>query len=133
MKSKIFFLVLLTGSFFISCSGREDYLDDDSQINNPGTFSNLIIEAPTFGEVLKPGSTYQIKWSFPSTIKKIQIRLYRKEELKSIIAIAYENNGAFNWTIPNNIINSVHYRIKIFNVDSPGFEAMSDYFYVLNQ
>ena len=133
MKAKLFFFVLITGILFISCSGREDYLDDDSQINNPGTFSNLVIEAPTFGEVLRPGSTYSIKWSFPSTIKKIQIRLYRKEELKSIIAVAYENTGSFKWTIPVNIINSVHYRIKIFNVDSPGFEVMSDYFYVLNQ
>jgi hypothetical protein len=134
MKSKkIFFVLIFLSIFhFIACSDREG-ISKHSNITGPSTPPNLVVESPSNGDILRPGLSYQIKWSFPTSIQKVTIQLWRKREFKSIIANAYSNTGNYNWKIPQDILNSIHYRIKICDYDSPDFEATSNYFAVLIQ
>lgn len=56
---------------------------------------------------------------FPPVCKKIAISLYRKGVLQTNIRFSLDNSNQFEWTIPNDIFQSVHYKLKISDVDHP--------------
>ncbi|MDF1612943.1 hypothetical protein [Stygiobacter electus] len=72
----------------------------------------------------------KIKWQLSNEVKKVQIILFKKEALIDYLAISFPNIGEFNWNIPKNFTNSIHYRIKIIAIDYPRINALSDYFYI---
>lgn len=117
-------------TLFLGCSER--FINEPAEENIPGTEQNLEIKviSPKFGEVLTQGTSKTIEWSFPSASKRLQIKLYRKAEMKNIISLAAENNGRYIWQIPSDLRGSVHYRIEIFDIDSPVKSAISEYFYI---
>lgn len=133
MKTKIFFAAVLFFSILIfnSCS-RNDLVGPEKGPgdSNQTIIDNMRILSPQAGVTWKPGTVQKITWSFPDVVKKVQIKLYKKQELKSILAIAYENTGSFEWKIPIDIVNSNHYRIEVFDVDAPILTKLSEYFYI---
>jgi hypothetical protein len=132
MRNKSFwtiFILLFTISFF-GCSDRSTEPSEQVQ-NYPQVPNTKIITSPAFGEIIKPGTSYTIRWSYLSEFGKVQIKLYRKQELKAILATALVSNGSFVWNVPLDIQKSVHYRIKITSVDIPTISALSDYFKIL--
>jgi Kre9/KNH-like N-terminal Ig-like domain len=91
--------------------------------NDPGYITTdfeptekIIVSSPAKGEFYEPGELVQIKWltSF-STIPKINIYLYRKSVQQRVIIQNLSNNGSYNWRIPDEIDNSIHYTVKIVN------------------
>lgn len=127
---KNFMYTLAICIIFLGCSDR--FINDPEEENITGTEQSLEIKiiSPKFGEVLTQGTSKTIEWNFPSESKRLQIRLYRKTELKNIISLAAENNGKYIWQIPSDLRGSVHYRIEIFDIDSPIKSALSEYFYI---
>ncbi|MCW8805512.1 MAG: GPI anchored serine-threonine rich family protein [Ignavibacteriaceae bacterium] len=117
MKSVYFVLIeLVISTFFFS--GCRQILEDgeppDSIIQPPIEATKLIVNKPTFGTIYSPGDSLRIEWVAP-TIKEIDIQLYRKSDYKFTLIENLENNGKFNWKIPNNISPSNHYLIKIIS------------------
>ncbi|MBM4170503.1 MAG: hypothetical protein FJ214_01365 [Ignavibacteria bacterium] len=129
-KSSWLVLVLIFSIGFLNCSDRSTEPNEQVKIY-PQIPNSQIITSPSHGEIIKPGTTYTIRWSYLSDFGKVQIKLYRKEELKAILATALESNGTFVWKVPIDIQNSVHYRIKITCLDVPTVSALSDYFYIV--
>ncbi len=135
MKTKILFAAILFFSVLIfnSCSRNELVGPEQPPNGSDQTIINsLRILSPQSGVMWKPGTVQKITWSFPDVVKKVQIKLYKKQELRSILAIAYENTGSFEWKIPSDILNSVHYRIEVYDVDAPILTKLSEYFYITN-
>ena len=73
----------------------------------------LLITSPKFGDVYMPGETIEIKWISSSSVEKVDIMLFRKYELKKLLAQQLINNNKFRWKIPLSINHSLHYIIKI--------------------
>ncbi|MCL4549111.1 MAG: GPI anchored serine-threonine rich family protein [Bacteroidetes bacterium] len=134
MKAKLFFttILLFLVLIFNSCS-RTDLVGPEkiSNDNNQTILDSLRIFSPQAGITWQPGTVQKITWSFPDVVKKVQIRLYKKQELRSILAIAYKNTGSFEWQIPAEILNSNHYRIQVFDVDAPILTKLSEYFFIV--
>lgn len=125
---KIFLLIFFV--IIISCTQREELITQNEEIPINVSNNDLKIISPKYGETWKPGTTQKIKWELSSEVKKVQLIIYKKENLIQHLAISYPNIGEFNWNIPNNFVNSVHYRIKIIAVDVPRIFSLSDYFYI---
>ncbi|MFA7288372.1 MAG: Ser-Thr-rich GPI-anchored membrane family protein [Melioribacteraceae bacterium] len=124
---KKYFLFILFSALFLSC-GRVD----ESNPVIPVAPSDVVqVLSPKYGEYFHPGDEVAIKWSFPERISSVNILLYRKTELKTIIAAGIKNNGVYNWIIPDIINRSVHYRIEVRNANDSSFTTLSDYFYIV--
>ena len=135
MKTKIINVVFLISlSILLSCSGRDDgFQSDDSFVLSPIDESLMKISAPSRNETLEPGTTLKVKWSFPSNIHSVQITLYRKREFKAVLSVMCENTGYYEWTIPADFPNSVHYRVNIAVYDNLDINKFSEYFFILKQ
>lgn len=132
--AKNIFLLFIISLLTLSCSSRDDdwNVNDNPLISPIGNYQ-LKISTPEPGETWKPGTTQVITWSFPESIDKVQIILYRKDELKMFLTVNTENTGKFEWKIPAQFLNSVHYRIKIVAYDLPLINKTSDYFFILDR
>lgn len=89
---------------------------------------HISIIAPQLGEVWKPGTINSIRWSSTGSITKVKIELYKKTEMREALAVSIPNNGSLIWTIPPDILKSVHYAVKISNVENPEQFAFSNTF-----
>ena len=135
MKTKalsvVFFISILV---LFSCSGRDNEIqNDDAFILSPIDVSQLQISSPVKNETLEPGTALKIKWFFPQNITTVQISLYRKSEFKQLLSVKTNNTGSYDWIIPPDFKNSVHYRIKIAVYDNPAINKFSDYFFVTSR
>lgn len=133
MRTRLLLAAFILVSIFVfsSCTRNELVAPEKvSNNNNQDVLNSLQIVSPLPGETWKPGTVQKITWSFPDVVKKVQIRLYKKTELRSILAIAYDNTGSFEWNIPADILKSNHYRVEIFDVDAPILTKLSEYFFI---
>jgi len=110
----LIYLLLLTGCRQIFGDGNQT----ESIVQAPIEAENIIVQSPVKGSIWNPGDTIGIKWIAP-TIKKIDIRLYRKSEYKLTITENLENTGKFDWIIPVEIQLSNHYVVKIISHNNP--------------
>ncbi len=113
-----------------SCAKHEAVVEPGSDtILEPSPNVNVIF--PQEGENLLPGKTYTIQWTAPQAVNKVSITLYRKGVLQKEIKISLENSNKFEWTIPNDIFQSAHYKIKISDLSHPDWNfGWSGNFYV---
>jgi len=78
--------------------------------------SEITLTFPNGGEVLNPGTTYQITWNptvFPQT-EKVDIALYKGGVLVDTVLYSSANNdGSHNWEIGNFFVPASDYRIRI--------------------
>jgi hypothetical protein len=82
----------------------------------------IIVNTPEHGSIWERGDVIIIKWIAPS-IEKIKIQLFRKTNLKLTIDAGTENDGLYEWTIPDDIPLSNHYLFKLSSQnDSDIFE-----------
>ncbi|MCX7874655.1 MAG: GPI anchored serine-threonine rich family protein [Melioribacteraceae bacterium] len=123
-------ILLLITILFVSCTQREELIIPEEIIHYDIQSNDLKILSPKYGETWKTGTTQKIKWTLSSEIKKVQIILFKKDNLIEVIANSYPNNGEFNWNIPKGFTNSVHYKIKIIAMDVPRINSTSEYFYI---
>ncbi|MBT8377625.1 MAG: GPI anchored serine-threonine rich family protein [Ignavibacteria bacterium] len=116
-------LTLLLILFFTGC--RQFFGDGqqpESIVQPLNETSKIVVTAPKHGTIWKKGDVIDIKWIAPS-IEKIKIQLFRKSNYELTISSNTENDGLYEWSIPNDIPLSNHYVFKVSNQnDSNEFE-----------
>ena len=115
MNSLKIILILLFVLQFNAC--RQIFGDGeqaDSIVQPPNEAEKIIITSPVNGSIWQKGDVIKIKWIAP-TIEKIRIQLYRKSTYNLTIAGNIENNGTYEWVIPDDIPLSNHYLFKVSN------------------
>lgn len=130
MKSIIFIVttLLIISICIVSCSRIfRDSEPPESIVQPPLEASKIVVVEPIFGIVYSSGDTLCIKWTAP-TISKISLKLYRKSEYKLAIIENIENNGSFDWMIPNNIPHSNHYLVKVMSHNNENIYEFSGQF-----
>jgi hypothetical protein len=122
-------LFLFSTLFLLSC----DRITSNSDVPDYqfSTSTTLKVVAPAYGENLKPGTTYRVRYDVPPEIPYVTIALYRKSSFQFNIAEKVANSGTIEWTVPADIVNSVHYRLKIYDSNFPSiYYAFGENFYV---
>lgn len=130
MKNCFNYLSLLALALvFLSCrsSTTSSYEPDTGN----SVTSLVSFHSPEEGENWKPGTTHQIQWSFSREVEKINIYLYRKDQLKLTIAEDIDNKNQFEWTVPNVIDYSHHYRISVVDRLQKETGNFSNYFFII--
>lgn len=110
-NSKEIFYYLFTAFLFMILFSSCD--KDSSDENNP-TFAILF---PNGDDLLEKGKSYVIEWSGESN-DNIKIELYNSDTIIYTIVNSTENDGQFNWQVPDNIDVGIHYNIQIFGNDN---------------
>jgi len=130
MKRLAVFLSAAAIAVFCSCS-RISPDNSVEPVSVIGSDETLLITSPYAGENLKPGNTYTIQWDIPSAVKNVGIALYRKKNYTSTIVDSTSNSGVMQWSVPSDIIQSVHYQIKIYDTRYPDINYIwSSNFYI---
>jgi len=110
--------IILFLFFALSIAGCRQIFGDREQpeliVQPPDEAEKIIITSPVHGSIWKKGDVIKIKWIAP-TIENIKIQLYRKSTYKLTIAVNIENNGIYEWVIPDDIEFSNHYLFKVSN------------------
>lgn len=125
--------IILTELLIIGCfsSGCRQIFGDseppESIVQPPFETMNIIVSEPRFGTIKNPGETLSIEWTAPR-IRKIDIQLFRKSEFKLTLIEDLENEGRFDWEIPNDIPLSNHYLLKIMSHTNNDIYDLSEQF-----
>ena len=93
--------------------------------------STILVTSPLFASIWKPGESLKIRW-IATSIRKIDIQLFRKNNYQFTIIENIENTGSFDWLIPTDINISNHYKVKIINHSNPEVYKLSDRFGIQN-
>ncbi len=120
MKCKIYKVVLSAAILivlFTGCNQLPEGANDSGFITTDfETVKKIVVSLPVNGDIYEPGESVQVKWSSSfSNISNIDIYLYKKTALRKTLAQNLVNQGSYTWLIPNVIVNSVHYKIKVVN------------------
>lgn len=116
-KSVLLLCVSLFSTLFLLSCGRIAHSTEPDYSFTADV--SLKVVAPVYGENLKPGTTYTIKYDVPSEITRVTIALYRKSAFQFNIVENAANTGEQKWTVPEDISNSVHYKLKIYDSKYP--------------
>lgn len=98
----------------------------------PDYLNAFIIISPERASFWKPRDMMEIKWVTSGSVEKVDIQLYRKTTLIKDLKNNLKNDGSFIWYIPDNIDNSLHYQIKIINLNNLDEHELSDKFAIKN-
>ncbi|RMD51481.1 MAG: hypothetical protein D6830_00290 [Ignavibacteria bacterium] len=128
MKVKNIILVFILVLISSACrQGENDLLD-----NNAIRYAILLeVSQPKAQDIYHPGDIVPIKWRVLSEMKNVSLQLYKKTEMITIIAPPMRNTGSFEWTIPADINQSHHYKIRVTNPENPDQHNYSEVFYIL--
>ena len=107
----IFFLLLWTGVLYQQAGAKK---------------SSINVLYPNGGEVLKTGSTTNIRWQSQGVDGKVIIILYKKGIKHSVIAKQTVNSGIFRWKIPRNLPGGKNYRVRIRSLKNLAVNDFSD-------
>ncbi len=131
METKIMILLLFVCILFVlACNRINDPHSEDVFSINPVDLTELKVYSPSYQQIITPGSILKIKWYFPENVDFVQIALYRKDSRTEIITIKTPNTGYYEWKIPEDFRNSVHYRINISVYNTPVINKFSEYFFI---
>ncbi len=133
-KTHLSLTVLLIFMLFsmISCHS-EQLVTSPPQISEITVFeSKLPVISPKEWETWYMQNTYVIKWKPTEEVKYVKIELVRKFKPKHIIIEEIENTGFFEWEIPTGLHPSLHYRIKISDIQNPKIVNYSEEFAIKN-
>jgi hypothetical protein len=114
MKRSVLLLLvsLFAVLFLISC--EQFGSSNEVTQNEQSVEMKLEVTAPVFGERLKPGESYFIKYRLPNEVLRVNIALYEKSSFKLYIAKSIGNTGEIKWTVPTNISASDQYKILVY-------------------
>ncbi len=132
MRAIIIFVTVLISFIFISCRVNSTPGGGGSDLIVSNVAVDINITSPEASELWKPGTQQLITWNISHEISNVKIELYKKDEYRLTIAENAGSESGFQWTIPNNLPASHHYRIKIINKLKPVEYSFSNYFYILD-
>ncbi len=111
----------------IDYAATEDY-SDNFEIEDPRT---IIVAVPDSTTTWTMEDTETINWTSTGIIANVKIELYASSFLILEIAASTSNDGSFNWTIPDTLVNYTVYVIKISDVLDPTIYDDSDPFSII--
>jgi len=86
---------------------------------------SIIIISPTGGELWHKGEKHTITWNTENAGSTVNIELYKNEKKYSTIISDLNNQGSYNWQIPNDL-PSGSYQIKITSSQYADVYAFSE-------
>jgi hypothetical protein len=108
-----------------------DYTEPDTVVE-PVYLNAFVFTSPERASFWKPGTIMEIKWITSGSIEKIDVQLYKKSSFIKNLGNNVDNYGLFSWHIPNDIMHSVHYHIKIINHNNPDEYELSGRFAIID-
>ena len=75
--------------------------------------AKLKVLSPNGGEIWQTGSNKVIRWSSEDVVGSISIELFRSNNSITKITNSTNNNGAFDWVIPDALSANTNYKIKV--------------------
>ena len=130
---------LVPGVFSTECLVRISDIDGDPQDTGDATFSiieentgALTLTSPNGGESLQSGSQHEITWNSTGNINTIIIK-YSPDNGSSWITIipSTENDGSFNWTIPDTPSDECLVRISESDDDYSPYDVSDAVFSII--
>ena len=102
----------------------EDY-SDNFEIEDPRSITVVVPDSSTSWIM---GDTEAINWTSTGTIANVKIELYAGGFVILEIAASTPNDGSFDWTIPNTLVNYTSFVIRISDVLDPTLYDESEEF-----
>jgi hypothetical protein len=90
--------------------------------------SFISIRSPEYGAKYRPGEAINIKWESTTSVERVNIEIFKKDQSRGTIAYQISNEGQYNWYIPIDFLLSVHYKIKITSSRNPEVFSYSGVF-----
>jgi len=120
-KTRLSLFVLMILLLFAATSCHDEQLvTSPPQISEITVFeSKLPVISPKEWETWYMQNTYVIKWKPTEEVKYVKIELVRKFKPKYTIVTETENTGYWEWEVPGYLNPSLHYRIKISDLENP--------------
>jgi hypothetical protein len=106
---------------------------EDNSSTSDDTEQVIYVTSPLIGAIYNPGDTLNIIWESSLNIKSVNITIFKKEELRGIIADQISNEQYYEWVIPLNLLPSTQYKIKIESGNNPDVYNFSGVFSILLQ
>ncbi len=88
---------------------------------------SIIVTAPNNGEVLRPGSAYNILWS-DNLSETVAIHLFKGNQFLSTLTASTESNGSYRWNVPTDMAYGIDYRIAVSTADATIYDFSDNYF-----
>jgi murein DD-endopeptidase MepM/ murein hydrolase activator NlpD len=82
---------------------------------NVGAPIEITVTAPTAGDVVMPGATYNITWN-DNIGGNVRLELYRDGVYESLIAASTPSDGGYSWTPPTNTTILSGYQVRIIDL-----------------
>ena len=95
--------------------------------------ASITVTAPNGSETWETGETETIRWTSVDVPGNIDIELYKGSSFLETIVDDTDNDGTYNWDIPDNLESATDYRIKISWVDYTSVYDYSDGSFAINQ
>ena len=113
-----YILIVFCVLFFSNCRKEIPVENEIPETTSSKPF--ISISFPEYGDKYLPGEIINITWESTKSINSVTIELIKQDQSQGIIASRISNNGYYLWKIPNNIIQSGNYKIKISSSTNPG-------------
>lgn len=135
MRRKIVF-IMIWGFVFLACGCREKFdplqSPNEPNILTPDNGAAIIkVVSPKEGDTFTTGHDLVVKWTAASTVKTLRIQLYREDQLIRPITLSTSNSGVWIWSIPEELVSSDRYRVKIMNEANSGNYSFSELFTIV--
>lgn len=88
--------------------------------------NSLSVLFPNGGEIIKAGTTINIRWRATNFSGQVAILLYKQGVKFITISKASKNNGSFLWHIPPTLKEANNYRIRIRLLENLTINDFSD-------
>jgi len=119
---KIYFRFLFTVVLFVYSGCREndstspdENNQSEAQVTEAGEFIS-----PAAGDVWVRGATYTIKWKEFAPEYNVDMILLKKKKYYPVVILTNASNlGTLTWKVPNDVIPSTYYQLKLINSSSP--------------
>lgn len=104
--------------------------ENEYPANNSFTISSSAsgwLGSPNGGEQFVDGDIMNITWGTPfSGTSDVVIDLYKDDEFQQTISSGTNNDGSFNWTVPQNAGAGATYQVKITDGENPSLFDFSN-------
>jgi hypothetical protein len=108
--------IILSTVIILAISCRDSINEPNNEIieeEKPLVVQLKQIDYPSERVEWKQGENHDIKWTVTKNLDKVNIVLLRKYKQVAVISELTDNDGKFNWAIPNDLPGSHHYRIRL--------------------
>jgi len=124
---------VVNGTYYIRVKTVDNAVYDNGEefniANAPSSSPTITVTNPQSGDTWYKGSShhYIIRWTKSGTMNSnVKIRLYQGDSRVLAITDSTPNDGEFEWTIPESVVNGTYY-IRVKTVDNAVFDNSDEF------